>query len=641
MRTHRSHEILAPWTTGAAVLDAERLAAVRIEPVLRRRRPALALDLYLAAERGDTVIPLAIADPAAVVERDRDPIVWPADTLVDDAVAAALWARIAPHLERLVLSGERVREHVVRFADAPRFESARAAGCFGAAPLRDALVRLAPYRYARRFVRGRSVLIDADDAIGGWALLRGVAATGVAASRRDAAAIAWYGDPAEAPRRADVAIVGADADAGEATCALRLDAEAPWRVDVVDPLPLDVGIVFDPAEGPVRRWFAVERAPEPATRATHATRAATGGSAGRIAVALGRADAARLPSADTDEAAALVVALRAEGFDAFAASVPGELNGADLVHLIGTRHGARARAFVEAAHRAGAAVVVQPCEEAAESGGWWGATAARHCFEHASDERELESYLALLARRVVSVGAATADGSYAPALAAPDDAAAALRDADLVFAASEEEAETIRGRRGRVGPIEIAPPLAPDAVASARIGALVGSDPFALVHAPIGPLANQLLVARAARDASIPLVLAGPVADAAYLELVREFGGASLVVLGGEPACEVASALRGAAGVVADCAWLGDGGARLAAASLAGARLVVAERRAFAPARAQRCDPADVRSIARALGAAWDEALRVRERAADAAPAPGTAIRAIVRGYARAAGTPA
>src|SRR5581483_2567036 len=276
-----SHEILAPWTTGAAVLDAERLAAVRIEPVLRRRRPALALDLYLAAERGDTVIPLAIADPAAVVERDRDPIVWPADTLVDDAVAAALWARIAPHLERLVLSGERVREHVVRFADAPRFESARAAGCFGAAPLRDALVRLAPYRYARRFVRGRSVLIDADDAIGGWALLRGVAATGVAASRRDAAAIAWYGDPAEAPRRADVAIVGADADAGEATCALRLDAEAPWRVDVVDPLPLDVGIVFDPAEGPVRRWFAVERAPEPATRATHATRAAPGGSRSR------------------------------------------------------------------------------------------------------------------------------------------------------------------------------------------------------------------------------------------------------------------------------------------------------------------------------------------------------------------------
>ena len=35
MRIHRTHEFIAPWSTGAPVLDAGRLAAVRIEPVLR------------------------------------------------------------------------------------------------------------------------------------------------------------------------------------------------------------------------------------------------------------------------------------------------------------------------------------------------------------------------------------------------------------------------------------------------------------------------------------------------------------------------------------------------------------------------------------------------------------------------------
>jgi hypothetical protein len=649
MRMHRTHDVLAPWSTGTPVLDAARLAAVRIEPVLRQRKPAFALDLYLAGDDGDTIVPLALADPAALIERDRDPLIFPYGTPGDDAFAFALSERILPHLERLVLGGERIAEHVVTFAAAPRFDAARAAGCFGAAPLRDALARLAPYRYARRFARGKSVRIDAPDAVGGWAMLRGLANAGVAAAHRDPAALAWYGDAPLAAPRADLAIVGPGADAGNAACVLRLDpsnsSEQPDRdalyVEVIDPLPLDVGITFDPGEGPARRWFAVERAPEPRLRALpDLTYAAAGGSAGRIAVVLGRGDAVTHPSADTDEARALVAALCAEGFDAFLAE-PHETAGADLVHLIGTRDGRRARAVVEAARRAGVPVAVHAHDDDAARGGWWGAAVTRCCFEYGSEERDVEAYLRMLAQRAVSVGPARADVPYAPDEAGADDAHAALRDAGIVFAATEEEAAAIRSRTGRRGPIAVVPPVAAAAVPHS-IGHLVGPDPFALVHAPIGPLANQLPVARCASHAGIPLVVAGPVADASYLERVREFGGAGLIVLAGEPPPGVAAALRAAAAVVVDAAWAGDGAARLAASALAGARLVVAASRRFAAAgvEVRGFDPADAQALTRALGEAWDDALRAPHRLAPealAALAPSVAVRAIVRGYAAAA----
>jgi hypothetical protein len=178
--------------------------------------------------------------------------------------------------------------------------------------------------------------------------------------------------------------------------------------------------------------------------------------------------------------------------------------------------------------------------------------------------------------------------------------------------------------------------------APATVGELVGRDPFVLVHAPIGPLGNQLLVARAAAVSKIPLVIAGPVVDASYLERVREFGGPQLVVLAGEPSHELAAGLRRAAGVVVDAAWIAEGASRLAASALAGAVLVIADGRPFdAPGAAvRRFDPADVAALTRAMGEAWDDALRSSHRPAAetvAALAPGGAVRAVVRGYAEAA----
>jgi len=84
---------------------------------------------------------------------------------------------------------------------------------------------------------------------------------------------------------------------------------------------------------------------------------------------------------------------------------------------------------------------------------------------------------------------------------------------------------------------------------------------------------------------------------------------------------------------------VGEGGSRLAAAALAGTRLALADRRRFdVPGVApRRFDPADATALTRALGDAWDEALRAPARPAPetvAALAPGTVVRTIVRGYA-------
>jgi hypothetical protein len=340
MRTHRTHRVIAPWSTGAPVSDAGRLAAVRIEPVLHQRRPALLLDLYLASDAGDTVVPGVLVEPDLVVERERDPLVWPHGAPVDDAFAQAVADLVLPHLERLVLSGEDVSEHVLRLAAAPRFDAARAAGCLGAAPLRESLVRLAPYLYARRFARRRTVRLDAADAVGGWAALRDIAMVTVAAERCEPDAVAWYGAPPHALTTAEVAIVGPGAAAAEPVV-LRLDAGGPDAIAVVRPVPLDASDLFDPAAGPVVRRFAVETSPVRISRAPRPEYLATGGSSGRIAVVLGRADAAPRPHADLDEARALVAALRAEGFDAELAEPAALPGGADLVHLIGTRDGRR------------------------------------------------------------------------------------------------------------------------------------------------------------------------------------------------------------------------------------------------------------------------------------------------------------
>lgn len=638
MRLHRHHLALRPWSIGAPVLDAQRLVVVRLERVLLARGPSLVLDLVLEDEDALTVIPGVLLDSGALVDRARDALIFPDGMPGTDGFGVALAERVLPHCENALLDGVAVVEQVVALTASPRFEAARAAGCYGAAPLRDALARLAPYRIARRFARRLAVTIDAPDAVGGWALLRDAASVGVAQRRREPAACAWYGEPPAPSAAVELAILDENAAAADAPRTLRIGGADSEGIPIVDPLPLDVSWSSDPIEGPVRGCVHVSvasaSAPPPTADLTYA---GSGGSAGRIALVAGRRDGTRLPAADTDEITALALALRSEGF-AVDVGLDGGVADYDLVHIFGTRDGAHVAALADGARRAGVPLAITPHDDEPERGGWWGAAVTRLCFEHGRDEASLRGYLGLLARRAVSVGPVQALTPYAPPWAGSEARRAALRDATVVFAQDEMEAVVLR-ELGRMGAIHVVPPLV-RVEPAASVAALVGNEPFVLVHAPIGPAGNQLPLARVAADLRLPLVVAGPVEDASYLERIRQFGGNDCVLLPNEPTPEVSRGLRAAAAVIVDPAWIGWGSSRLAAALLDGTRVVVAERRRLtADDGVRRFDPADTAALARALGESWDAAASGRLRQTDLLERfhPLHALRAVVGGYAAAA----
>jgi hypothetical protein len=161
-----------------------------------------------------------------------------------------------------------------------------------------------------------------------------------------------------------------------------------------------------------------------------------------------------------------------------------------------------------------------------------------------------------------------------------------------------------------------------------------------LVHAPVWPEANQLLLARAAMSVGVPMVLAGPVAEPAYAERLREFAPDQVVLLD-EPSPAVVAALYRAASVVADAAWTARGHARLLTAAALGAAVVCSQNRWIdLPANGSwTVDPADAGSIARGIGEAWDAAVRsdprVAATAAFARERARSAAAAIVASYAK------
>ncbi len=167
-----------------------------------------------------------------------------------------------------------------------------------------------------------------------------------------------------------------------------------------------------------------------------------------------------------------------------------------------------------------------------------------------------------------------------------------------------------------------------------------GTDPFVLVHAPVWPEANQLLLARAAGEVGVPMVIAGPVADPVYAERLREFAPDLVYVLGEPATGEVATLYRSAA-VIADAAWTARGHARLVTAAALGAAAVVSQTRwvDLPEGGFWTVDPADFRSIARGIGEAWDAAVRgddrIRETAKFARERLRAAAQGIVAAYAK------
>jgi hypothetical protein len=622
VRIHRAFPDLQPW---ASLTDRVRefatvdhLVAARIEPVTRGREPAALLDLTFVVGDASLTIPLISIDLAQLDVREVDPLVFPAAYagVLDDARAHAFVERLVPDLERRAHAGGFAREEVIAYGDLALFERARAEGLFGAAPLTRSIPAVAAAVYARRFARNARVLAYGPLAAQSAAFVRGLAASVVADGADGTTAADWYGIAGGRPNDDgyDLAI-GAGVAPARASTTVRTDAGAPGlRVIAVEPLPGDLLLSFDPDDGAPAASFAVQTEREPFRRDAAAIEVPrSGGSAGRIALVV-RPDGLRVPDSDTDEAAALAEYLRGEGFtaeivasvDALAASAP------DLVHLFGVRPGGFALDVAAWTRDRNVPLAVHAYSEEPAQGGHWGTLVAPYCFGYSADDRSVTSYLDLLGRRAVEVDGVAATAAFAPAAVGLDDGNRVLRSADIVFVQSERERAAVERVRP-AGLTLVVPPLPLLLAGEEPVGVVTGHDPFIFVHAPIGPMHNQLIVARAAAEVGMALVLAGPVEDPAYAERLREFAASTRFV--GRPSAGALAVLYRTAAIVADAAWVTRGHARLATAAAAGAAIVVSSARWLdlpLPERA-RVDPADTLSVARGIGEALDAATRNRD----------------------------
>lgn len=653
MRTHRVFPALQPWASRTTLLrelvSGEHLVAARIEPVTRARDTTALVDLTFGDGTRTVTIPLVYLDLAQLDVRETDPLIFPHHLLgvVPDAGARDVVERLVPELERRAYTGGFATEDTIVLRPDAVYAAARARGFFGAAPLTTSLPRIAGAVYAWRFAVGKHIATYGPDAVEIAAFLRTPASSCVAFADAAPDARAWFGDleAAEDGAHYDVLVGSGTLPACTAAITLRLDdAGDGLHVPVATPLPADLLLSFSAIDGGEATRFAVTATREPFARTIDDVLpvAAIGGSGGRIAVAV-RPDADLVPDSDTDEAAALAAGLRREGFtveivhgiDALDAFAP------DFVHLFGVRPGSFARRVADwtSAHRK--ALAVHALLESPALGGYWGAMVTPYCFGYSGDDRSVKTYLDLLARRSVEVDGIGAATPWAPAGAGFEDVERVLGMADLVFVNSDRELRAVTPLRGQ-RPTFIVPSLAMVPAAPEPIGARVGTDAFALVHAPVSPAANQLMIARAASAVGIPVVIAGPVEDVAYAERLREFAPAQMMLID-EPSPGAVAALYRAASVFIDASWTNRGHGRLVTAAALGAAIV----------RSSSCwvdfpeqgnwvvDMADAVSIERGIGEAWDAAVRRDEAIASvgllAREASATAVSVILASYAKIA----
>ncbi|MGH7715219.1 MAG: hypothetical protein ACREML_04395, partial [Vulcanimicrobiaceae bacterium] len=338
-------------------------------------------------------------------------------------------------------------------------------------------------------------------------------------------------------------------------------------------------------------------------------RAAFGGSTGRIVFGL-RGRALQFGGADVDLAEMIAGAMRDEGFDVeivddaqrAAALRP------DLIHAFGLADSQAALAYARAARSLEIPFALHALYDAAALGGYWGATVTPYCFRFMQDETTVSNLSGLMRDRRLAVNQIVADAVFHPTQPTwKNDIASTLEMADAVFVTGPKEEEALRQISDAVNfmllPIPVAVSCEPAAVT-----AIVGSQPYALLHAPVESTQNQLQAVRAVELADIPLVIAGPVTDADYAGLVRSFAGERVIMLN-EPDPATLEGLYRGADVYLDVAWVGCGLARAARALSRGAAPVVSSRMPLQDLNlgefAASVEPGDAHSIARGLGDTW------------------------------------
>lgn len=651
MRTHHVFPALQPWAWRADLVRelfaSRHLVAARIEPVTRGREPTAFLDLHFSDGERSFTLPLVYVDLAQLDIREADPFLFPHALLpiVSDAQACEVIDRVLPDLERRYAAGGFWVEESIAYGDVGAFEAARSRGYFGAAPLTIALPRIAAAVYAQRFAFDKHVVTYGDQALEFAALLKGIAASCVVVGDTGRA-VDWYGDfpAADLARNYDLAVGDGPPPAGAAIC-VRSDGAGGSRFGIAVPRPADVMIAFGAAEGGNVATFSVAAAREPFARAVTPLEspAAVGSSTGRIAIVV-RPDALQAPDSDTAEARSLAVALRAEGFAAEVVTGVDELGAVapDLVHLFGVNPGGFARRVADWANEQRKPLVVHALYEAPANGGYWGTLVAPFCFSYSGDDQSVGRFLDMLAQRGVEVDGVGPNAAWAPAVAGTPDAERVLAMADVVLVNSQRELAVVEPLRPRRRTFVVPPLPTTLGAAGGPIAALVGTDPFVLVHAPIWPEANQLVLARAAATLDVATVFAGPAADPAYAERLREFASERVVVLDEPPAGLIPTLYRSAA-VVADAAWTTRGHGVLATAAGFGAAVVCSQNRWLDLGEGEiwTVDPADASSVARGLGAAWDAAVhsdpRIKTAAGAARERLGPAAAIIVAAYAKIA----
>lgn len=623
MRTHRKYQAFTNWCD-RAVLDTvaqlRNLASVRLEPIVRGLRGGALADLVFAAEDRLAVLPFIEIAPEMLLQRESSPFVWPHDlgAALGEQRTEEIEHALLPWIESITLARQLNAEAIRIFGDdraRALFEAAREAGLLGAAGYAGVLKDAAPYLYATRFAQdGRAAVRDPGGAFG--SVLLGRHAREVRAdlgeSSRNALARRWFDrdvfGSVDARASYDLAVCSSASDL-DASVRVVLDgpAENGINVCVATPVPTDVMIAFDSSESPPCRTFSVLLARKPQLRATrvHAAPRAGGGSAGRILMLM-REDYARVPDADTDEAAALASLLRAEGFTVDMAAGPAAVPaGYDLVHAFTLARVNELRAPLAAAHAANVPIVLTPFFQDVSAGGAWGTAITRAVLRTASDETELEDNLLLLAQRRLE--APGLSPKRQEPFAGYDQAVrTALQQAGAVIVSGAQEERHVRAF-GYTGPVVASGPCLLTANDAEHAAAVRRGD-FAFAHAPLESRSNLLPLVRAAVSSAMPLVIAGPVVEPEYLSALREQSDEH-VVIAGEPEPAATQALYRSARVFADVSWITPGLHRTVRAAACGAALLVAKdgygAGVLGTEAIWQADAASEASVRVALGDAW------------------------------------
>lgn len=543
----------------------EHLASARLERA--QDAAALFLDLVFMAGTQTALVPLIELTPQFLEARESSPFVWPADiaAMVEHEALAAIEEALLPWAQAHYFGGLTGAEVIRMFGSddaSRRFARARNAGFLAAAPYERVFAALEPYRYAARFAAGKAVHARDRDGAAGAAALSKIAASVSAAledPQLEAFAREWF----------DLDVYGSSNETPDVTI-------VRGRNPVVQ------------AKGEAEvRHVAPPVFP------------AAGGSSGRILL-LVRDDFRELPDADTDQALLLAARLRGEGFTAgVVAAASAQPEQYDLLHCMCAAYPEQAVAALRRARAAGKPVVVTEPLDERDGESSWGEAIVPHVLRASGDEIALEDHLELLRRRRLD----------APGVDLKQEPFPGYR------ALMEEVRSLTAVRIWAAAPAFLPPAAAADWRERAGLG------PFVLAHAPLGPQHNQFALVRAAAKAGVPLVLAGPVADAAYAAHVRAIAAENVVFLE-EPDLHEQWTLYAQARVYADVSWWTACGGRRQMAAAAGCATV------FAPG----VDPADEDAIAAALRAAWarvDDAVSAGEGTDPLTP--------VVQAYAQAA----